>query len=287
MDYLQSLGVDVASQVEGIIVTHWHKDHIDGAFELLKSCEQAKFYMSAALLEPEASYLAALFKRDVFASTDKEIREFAQIAEYLYKANDRQRIDTVSEKHVFFDWRNRVQTRLVALSPSSTAKLQAIANLKAVRPKVGSRRVRNVVAQTPNLNAVALHFSFGEFSAVLGSDLEESGNSATGWSAILGSGLQSSLSLSQASVFKVPHHGSETGHHDGVWRQLLVSNPISLTTPFSSSDLPKETDVSRIVKLSKVFWVTRNPRARSRVKRDRMVEREMKSMVKEKRSIND
>jgi hypothetical protein len=173
------------------------------------------------------------------------------------------------------------------MSPSSSAELQAIANLKSIPPKPGSRRLRNVVPQNPNQNAIALHFSFGKFAAVLGSDLEESGNPATGWSAIINSGLQHSLSLVRASLFKVPHHGSETGHHDKVWDQLLEALPTSLTTPFTRSRLPKESDISRVSKLSAIFWVTRDAQAKSKVKRDRMVEREMKSIVKERQSIND
>ena len=29
---------------------------------------------------------------------------------------------------------------------------------------------------------------------------------------------------SKAELFKIPHHGSENGHHQGVWNNLVVDN---------------------------------------------------------------
>jgi beta-lactamase superfamily II metal-dependent hydrolase len=287
LDYLTYLGVDPDYDVEGILITHWHQDHIDGACDLIKACKCAKLYISAALLENEACHLASLFHHDDFSSYDKDIREFSAIVDFLVESNQRERIDTVSERHVFFDRRSGPHARLVAMSPSSSAKLQAMANMKARTPTPGEKRTRNIVRQSPNHNAVALHFSFGKFSAILGADLEETGNAATGWSAILRSGLHQSLSLSSAAVFKVPHHGSETGHHDQVWSELLAPKPVSITTPYASSNLPKASDISRISKRSDVFWVTRDPQSKKKIKRERMVEREMKSVVIERKAVNE
>ncbi|MFB6264807.1 MAG: MBL fold metallo-hydrolase, partial [Bradymonadaceae bacterium] len=46
--YLERLGLDPAEAVSGILVTHWHDDHVDGVADLLSTCNSATFYCSAA-----------------------------------------------------------------------------------------------------------------------------------------------------------------------------------------------------------------------------------------------
>jgi len=203
LEYLTSLGVDVEKQVAGILITHWHSDHIEGACTLLKECKNAKLHHSFALSSSEALQLAALYRRDVFANTDKDIREFSSIIQFLFETKDRARLDPVKAQHTFFDYRAGIATRMIAMSPSGAAVTQAIANLVNIKPKNGSTRTRNIVKQSENLNAVAIHFTFGAFSAVLGSDLEVTSNNQTGWSAVFDSNIASNLSLSPSSLFKV------------------------------------------------------------------------------------
>src|SRR4051812_16047910 len=49
LQYLESLGLDPAACVEGIIITHWHADHIAGAFDLVVACTSAKIFISSTL----------------------------------------------------------------------------------------------------------------------------------------------------------------------------------------------------------------------------------------------
>jgi len=277
----------VATQVVGILITHWHSDHIRGAFALFQECQNAKLYHSCALSSNEALHLAAMYKKDVFAETDKNIREFVDIVQYLFKTKDRDRLDPVKAKHTFFDHRSGPQTRMIALSPSNTAVTQAISKLVESKPTDGSGRVKNVVPESENLNAVAIHFTFGEFSAVLGSDLEETGNMQTGWSAVFQSGIVGDLSLSTSSLYKVAHHGSETGHHEKIWSDLLAENPISITTPYTRSGLPAPDNINRVTALSSEFLVSRDPNSGKKIKRDSMVDREMRAIVKARKSVND
>lgn len=287
LEYLTSIGVDVAKQVAGILITHWHCDHIEGAFTLLQECKNAKLYHSFALSSNEALHLAALYKNDVFANTDKDIREFSNIIQFLVKTKDRGRIDPVKAQHTFFDYRAGVQTRMIAMSPSNTAVTQAISNLANIKPKDGSSRARNVVPQSENLNAVAIHFTYGSFSAVLGSDLEVTKNSQTGWSAVFNNNIASNLSLSMSSLFKVSHHGSKNGHHEKIWSDLLVDKPLSIATAYTPSGHPDIDSINRVKNLSSEFIVTRDSKSTKKIKRDSMVEREMRAIVKERISVND
>lgn len=279
--YLEELGVEVSTQVEGILITHWHKDHIDGAFDLVNECNSAQIYFSAALLKKEAIRLSKLYKKDPFASTDTEIREFGQIIEYLRSREEYSRANPVQASHTICQKTTPLKIRLLALSPSPQAVTQSTANLFELIPNVGDSRNRHVIGQSENLNAVVMYFEFGPFSAIFGSDLEETGNPNTGWSAIINSGMQETLSLEPAELFKVPHHGSANGHNDYVWSLLLDNKPLAITTPFyRGRGLPTEQDIERIRGLASEFWVSRKSRAPKSSKRDRMVEREMDSVAR-------
>ncbi len=272
LEYFESLGVDAATQVTGLLISHWHRDHIDGALRIVCSCEKAVVQAPAALLDREALNLACLYRRDPFNDTDKEIREFREIVTYLAKRNQQERYRLVGARHLFFD-DHTVGVRLVALSPSEVAMTQAIEQIRELKPEGGDKRRRLVAPASENLNAVALHFSFGKFSAVLGADLEESGNQKTGWSAIINANICSELSLAKASVYKVAHHGSISGHHQGVWDKMLTPLPLAMTTSHANSRLPKESDVQRITQLASSFIVTRNPTPKSKTRRDPLTDR--------------
>lgn len=286
LEYLESLGVDVSTQVTGLLLSHWHKDHIEGAFQIASACKNAIIHAPAALLSNEAVNLAALYKKDPFNDTDKEIREFREIVEHLKDQGQQERYDLVKARHCFFDDRNK-NTRLFALSPSSVATTQAIERIRELKPNKGQRRVRLVAPSSENLNAVALHFSFDNFSAVLGSDLEETGNMKTGWSAVFNSNVATDLSLDKAHVYKVAHHGSETGHHQDIWDQLLDPNPQAMTTSFSNKHLPKESDIERILPLVSSFIVTRDPAPKSKTKRNPFVDRCLRRQTKSRHVVND
>lgn len=287
LEYFDELGVDVSTQVEGIIITHWHKDHIDGAYELVRQCNQAQIYLSAALLRKEAIQLGKLYKKDPFASTDLDIREFGQIIDYLRDVDDRSRIHQILANYTIRDSGTPNRIRLLALSPSSSSVTQSLANIVESIPLAGDLRIRRVIRQSENHNAVALYFAFDDFKAILGSDLEESGNSDTGWSAIIDSGIQAHLSLERAQLFKVPHHGSANGHHNEVWSQLLNDETTSIVTPHTSSGLPKDEDIDRLKAFSSEVWLSRNPHPGKPARRDAMVEREMRGVVKSRFAIND
>lgn len=276
----------MSSQVAGILITHWHIDHINGASILLKACTSAKLFCSGALSSSSAMNIASLYKKDIFSNVDKEISEFGKIIKYLVETKAHERLVPVNIRHTFFHDKH-IPMDLIALSPSDVDVTQSISKLAKLLPKDDSERVRNVVPEDENLNAVALHFSFGNFSAVLGSDLEKRKNSKTGWSAVFHNNIISDLSLGTADLYKVSHHGSETGYHEKIWQDLLVMRPISITTPYSRSKLPKPAGIKKIKDLSSDFYITTDPQSNKKIKRDNMVERKIRSMTKSRRVINN
>jgi hypothetical protein len=131
------------------------------------------------------------------------------------------------------------------------------------------RRIR-IASPTPNYASVVLWVKVGDHRILLGADLEKTTNPKTGWSVILSG---STVICDKASVFKIPHHGSETAHHEGVWSELLVEEPFAVVSPFhrGKRPLPSPTDIQRIVQSTPNAFATA-PTGRRRQKwHDRVV----------------
>src|SRR5205807_10239936 len=109
-----------------------------------------------------------------------------------------------------------------------------------------------VQERNPNNNSVVLWVEVGSAIALLGADLEVTADQNTGWVAILDASVRP---FGRAEVFKVPHHGSQTGHDDRVWSEMLEPNPHAVLTPYRAM-LPRDTDVSRICGLTSRGFIT-------------------------------
>ena len=143
---------------------------------------------------------------------------------------------------------------------------------------------KGLVAQRPNNLAVVLWIKVGAHSILLGSDLEETADPNTGWSVIVDSQIRPQ---EKAAVFKVPHHGSNNGHHPKVWDEMLVSDCWAILSPFVHGDtsLPKESDSNRICSLTDNAYITSMPRTKTMKFPNKMVEKTVKESVKKIRAI--
>lgn len=285
LDYLESIGVSFDAVV-GVLITHFHADHIEGAYRLVVACQNAKIFMSQALAHENAMRLYDLYRKSPFNDVGAPVRELSQIVDYLIKNDAISRVELVKHKHPLFVC-NQLSVRLYALSPSEVAANQSSAVFASMIPSEASPRTALVAPSTENLNAVAVHFSFGESSALLGADLECHSNDLTGWKAILDNGIYKDLGLSKSQFFKVAHHGSETAHHDRLWSELLEDKPSSLCTPYNRSLLPKETDIQRIRELSSSLSITKKTLKGKAIKRDRSVESIIKSAAKSIKAVDN
>ena len=97
----------------------------------------------------------------------------------------------------------------------------------------------------PNPLSVVLWVRAGLQRALLGADLESSRDVRVGWGAVLDA---SCVAGEQASLFKVPHHGSRNAHSELVWQKLLVGEPKAGITAFTRlrRPLPTSRDRDRI-----------------------------------------
>ena len=104
---------------------------------------------------------------------------------------------------------------------------------------------KRAIPQSPNNIAVVTWISVGDVSVLLGADLEEIAEDGLGWSVIF---LSHERPRGKASIFKIPHHGSETAHNERVWDELLLNNPYAILTPFNRGHkkIPTIGDIDRI-----------------------------------------
>ncbi len=137
---------------------------------------------------------------------------------------------------------------------------------------------------TPNHAAVVLNITVGSQTVILGSDLEETVNQATGWSVIVDSVARPTA---KAQVFKVPHHGSANGHQPRVWNEMLHQDPFAVLTPFvnGSINLPTRQDVHRICQMTPNAFSTTRLTVDRQKKRHGALERTIKEVVRKIRTI--
>ncbi len=133
--------------------------------------------------------------------------------------------------------------RVVALSPSDRTFERSMAAFQKLMPTIGSRPVL-VGSPEPNDTSVVLWVQCGEVKMLLGADLEETTNPNSGWTVILDKSVSRK---GKANYFKVPHHGSDNGHVERVWKEILTDDVIATLTPFKggSTLLPKREDAER------------------------------------------
>jgi hypothetical protein len=154
---------------------------------------------------------------------------------------------------------------LWALSPSQHENNLARRRISTLLPAMAEPEIR-VPDTNPNHTSVAAAVCVGQNHVLLGADLEETGDSRQGWSAVVASTNRPTM---LADAFKIPHHGSATAHHAPTWSSLVTTSPTTAVTPWNwgRHSLPTDGDAQRIVSLSGQAFIScvqpvRRPRRR-------------------------
>jgi len=121
-------------------------------------------------------------------------------------------------------------------------------------PKANERRLR-VPMLAENDGSVVLGIRVGAASVLLGADLEEKNRRGLGWQVIL-DGCQPGEP--KYGGFKIPHHGSETGHHPSTWPTMMTPDAWAAVTPFNrqKDPLPRKEDCVRILQMTEHAYIT-------------------------------
>lgn len=286
LSYFEKLGIDPSNVVKLIVVSHWHSDHIRGASQVYDACSNATICFSEALLKEEFLALTAAYSGlEQGKLLDRNTNATREIADIVYILRNRMQEGKLKQPYANATSDKRIRQinnkcEIWTLSPSSKSFLNSLAEIKSLMPDPSDDQIRKIIpAPDQNHNAIVLWIKFDErINVLLGSDLEETKDPYTGWSAIVNS---SGRPVEKSKIFKVPHHGSLNAHSELVWTELLEKKPICLVTSKigGRSDIPKPQDIRRLLSYSQDLYGTtyRLPKKR---KYDRTVEKTIKGVVK-------
>ncbi len=238
-DYLEKIGVD-ASAVKAVIASHWHDDHVRGMSELVTRFPQADFFVPAVLLDRHARAFLAAYSGEECSGLSRGTKEL-----YL-SMKSRSWITVSSRTEVFSDRGGPVPVQVVAFSPTQPAVAQFLAHVVRYLPaNSADMPIMEAPDASPNLSSIVLHVDLGPASVLLGSDLER--HPISGWEVVLAD--RWCQLRPRAGFYKVAHHGSETGDHPDIWKELLATAPVAVMSPFNNGGvaLPKDTDRRRIL----------------------------------------
>ncbi|MBN2717438.1 MAG: hypothetical protein JXX14_16420 [Deltaproteobacteria bacterium] len=275
---MSKIGVDYTTQVKVIVATHWDDDHIRGLGDIAGLCENADFFMSAALNDKRFnrivldSPLSTAMKLDQKVNTG--INEFHTVYHAL-KARRKTPEYALDNKLL---WRSPMssQATVTALSPHSSAMDMAMQSILSLVPRDGTP-IGNIKAPKPNYTSVVLWISINNTCLLLGADMEESPE-FPGWS-LISADMRSRYS--KAEVYKVAHHGSATGEHPQIWSDMLVQNPCCVIAPWQRGGrkLPTPNDLKRIRSKSDNVHLSHDRNPPGSVKKNRIKHRD-RSMLK-------
>lgn len=287
LQYFDQIGVNASTQVELIIITHWHDDHIRGAAELVDSCPNAGLCFSEAFTEDEFLRFLSVYSSTKMSSHGTGVDEFTAILEKIkeparkiYRGGQDKRILNLPGADLSHGHPCEVWT----LSPSGFQVTESEARFATLIPEA-QETMRRAVPGGQNNHSVAAWISIGDENIVLGADLETTKDVRAGWDSVLNSKNRPNGAV---GLFKVPHHGSETGHHVGLWASVLRKDVNAIVTPWNRSQgLPRKEDMDRLTGQTKNLYLTSQPSALFRARHEHDVERMMRQFgIKTKRHSN-
>lgn len=280
LEYFRRIGVDPAKAVDLIVASHWHDDHIRDLGVIVEACTSARFCCSSALTKEEFVGLVAKYEDNTVVPGGSGVRELYKIFSLLASKSATATMATADKRILMLDQgrlSHGLSCEVWSLSPSDQEINDFFVEVSSLMPNVRETKYR--IPQTnKNDLSVVLWVSVGDDMILLGGDLEEHGNQNIGWSAIVASvGRPHGF----ANVFKVPHHGSATGHCEDVWRLMVAEDAYSIVSPFNRGrkKLPSVEDIKRISGYTENIYVTSFPRSRTSKRRDRAIERTVREVV--------
>lgn len=285
LTYLKSIGVSF-DQVFAVFITHWDDDHCKGIAKIAEECSNAKLVMAKTFVEKDFFAFSTAFNSPMTTKVRAGTKEILKVVQECSKTG-RKITKAFAERQIFTTssvGMPSLDGGIWTFSPSDEEFDNFLAWVASQMPSVGETR-RVAVKRLRNDLSVVIYVKLGNDVILLGGDLEEEGRATTGWSAILA--LQG-RPTEKAKVFKVPHHGSENGHHDGIVNVLLDIDPIAVVAPFKngSVSLPKESDVMRITGYATDAHATASLQGRANVKYDRTVQKTIDQAAKRFSTIN-
>ena len=235
--------------VDIIVCTHWHADHVYGIGEILTKCENAKFWVP---IVSQSKMMPYYFAKKI---EKRDLHDFETVAqEYSYSmdlANKRKKLD-----YLYKDvniCKTRIYNHLIsvdALSPSS--------GMYNKYQQLWASRKNDNFAESgvdPNKSSVAIGISIDDkLHFLFGADLECNRKNQdadyegcmqkcqrrkdVGWCNVC---CESSIYgiHGKYDYVKIIHHSSNTGYCPSMWENKVSDNVVGVTTVFAKDGLPQ------------------------------------------------
>ena len=275
LSYLNQLGLDPAESVCMIVTTHWHDDHIRGMAQVVEVCQGAGFCCANALTRQEFLSAVGALERRPATPAGSGVRELFNVFGSL-NARTVTPLYASPNRRIY----QRDGCTIWTLSPSDAVYQTFLRRIHEILPAVNEPK-RRIPSLEPNDVSVVLLIEIDETAILLGGDLERQG-----WLAI----LDDPQPHPKASVFKVPHHGSENAHERRVWEEMLERTPVAVLTPWrrGGRSIPTASGTRQILSHTDRAYITASPQSitgGSLRRRDRMVQRTIRESGVAIRSI--
>lgn len=246
IDYLSCLNLPKSS-IKEVVLTHWHQDHIAGISDVLNEASpDVKLVISPIIRQTKFNQYMSIG----FATNNYSTKEFQKVYEFIKNRNGNNVVFASVDRRIYSN--KEESAEIYSLSPSDRDLFRYLDRI--LLPARNQTTSYNFPSD--NLLSVVLLMKYSNDGFLFGSDMEVTVSKEDGWRKIVNDYTHSKT---KSSVFKIPHHGSVTGHLEDIWTTLLQKYPISATTVFDRSNkLPTKEDIDRIKNLSSKFFVVGN-----------------------------
>ena len=274
LEYLKALSVPYQN-IEFIVCTHWHQDHITGFTSLVKKCEEADIFLSAAMNSEEHNRMIGYQAKAL--SVFNPAKEYVKLCNYM-ETSKRHPKRVIQDRILHQTKIGNRDLTLTALSPNDSTISHFEQTIRKQLEKLVATEegLYKITKPEPNFQSVVLLLTVGDFGLLLGADLEVGTKSDIGWVGV----LESKVVTTPSEIFKVPHHGSKNGYDEQIWRKLLKEQPYLALTPMKKGKntlLPTKEMIATFCNLSSHSYITSNPHLRT-VKHDTQVRKLIRKM---------
>ena len=255
LDYLEAIGVNIASDVKLVVASHWHDDHIDNLSQLYDRAEGAAFACTSAFGSKDFREILGNFTGARALAGGSGVDEFCAILGEIQRrkaANCLANFQVAGANTLLWEKYPGPSVVIRALSPSVQDEIAALIRLqpqKILQTNAAKRRVPDI---QPNDASVVLSVRVRDTLVLLSADLETVADNQRGWRAVVAAW---NPAAGRHHYFKIPHHGSSNAHYDPIWTDMLVPDVHAGLTPFRHI-LPRDEDLQRIRGLTHNAFIT-------------------------------
>ena len=241
ISYLEKIGVNLVSDVKIVICTHWHNDHVRGLSKILKTCHNALFCMPSVHDTKKFLKLVNLDYSKIEKGSISSFNEFKDCIDIINSRREKRikRLKSdlvVYSDEMLIDEDNIIEVELFSLSPSEAVIAHFDKEISTLFSELNMSK-KLVTEKSPNHKSAVIYFRYGEFSALLGADLEISNKNDEGWNDIYNNSV---VVKNKSIIYKIPHHGSSNGYNKEIYEKLVDPKAIKKLSPWNSGrKLPK------------------------------------------------